>query len=100
MVSYQGRIKGQPVPCQLCGAPDADGHLWGECTFPPLAEIRENPDSHDLMRMDKDHWPRCLLWHAWVPVLSGVHGACPWAAHASQSAGHMVENALGPYSPG
>ena len=47
--------------------------------------------------MDKGHWPRCLLWHGWLPVLSGVNGACPWAADASQN-GHMVENA--PYSPG
>ena len=23
------------------------------------------------MRMDKAHWPRCLLWHGWLPVLSG-----------------------------
>ena len=25
------------------------------CTFPPLVEIRENPEFHDLMRMDKGH---------------------------------------------
>ena len=58
-----GRIRGQPVPCRFCGAPDHDGHLFWECTFPPLVEIRENPEFHDLMRMDKAHWPRCLLWH-------------------------------------
>ena len=37
-----GRIRGQSVACQFCGAPDNDGHLLGECTFPPLIEIREN----------------------------------------------------------
>ena len=26
--------------------------FW-DCTFPPLVEIRENPEFHDLMRMDK-----------------------------------------------
>ena len=49
------RVRGEPVPCRICGAPDGDGHLFGECTFPPLVEIRENPEFHDLMRMDKAH---------------------------------------------
>ena len=60
-----GCIRNQAVPCRFCGAPDDDGHLFWECTFPPLVEIRENPEFHDLMRMDKAHWPRCLLL-AWV----------------------------------
>ena len=47
----------QVIPCRFCGAPDGDGHLFWECTFPPLVEIRENPEFHDLMRMDKGHWP-------------------------------------------
>ena len=68
------KVKGQPVPCRFCGAPDNDRHLFGECTFPPLVEIRENPEFHDLMREDKAHWPRCLLWHGWLPMLSGVNG--------------------------
>ena len=92
------RVKGQPVPCRFCGAPDNDGHLFWECTFPPLVEIRENPEFHDLMREDKAHWPRCLLWHGWLPMLSGVNGASPWAADASESAFYLVETALGQYS--
>ena len=52
------------------------------------------------MRMDKGHWPRCLLWHGWLPMLSGVHGASPWAADASESACYMVEVALGRCSSG
>ena len=88
-----GRVRNQVVPCRFCGAPDHDGHLFWECTFPPLVEIRENPEFHDLMRLDKAHWPRCLLWHGWLPMLSGVDGASPWAVH-------LVEVALGRYSPG
>ena len=48
--------------------------------------------------MDKGHWSRCLLWHGWLPLLSGVNGASPWAADASESAGNMLEAALGSYS--
>ena len=66
--------------------------------FPPLVEVRENPEFHDLMRMDQGHWPRCLLWHGWLPMLSGVNGASPRAASASESASYLVEAALGSYS--
>ena len=45
-------------------------------------------------------WPRCLLWHGWLPQLSGVNGASPWAVSAAGSAGHLVESALGVYSSG
>ena len=92
-----GRIRNQVLPCRFCGKPDGDGHLFGDCTFPPLVEIRENPEFHDLMRMDKGHWPGCLLWHGWLSMLSGVNGASPWAASASESAGYLVETALGCY---
>ena len=52
------------------------------------------------MRMDKGHWLRCLLWHGWLPTLSGVNGAFPWAASASERAGYLFETALGCYSSG
>ena len=52
------------------------------------------------MRKDKAHWPKCLLWHGWLPMLSGVNGASPWAADASESASYLVETALGQYSSG
>ena len=94
------RVRGQAVPCRFCGAPDNDGHLFWDCPFPPLVEIRENPAFHDLMRLDKAHWPWCLLWHGWLPMLSGVNGASPWAVDASESAAYLVEVALGRYSSG
>ena len=94
------RVRSQVLPCRFCGAPDGDGHLFWESTLPPLVEIRENPEFHDLIRMDKGHWPRCLLGHGWLPLLSGVNGASPWAASASESAGYLLEAALGCYSSG
>ena len=50
--------------------------------------------------MDTAHWPRCLLWHGWLPLLSGVNDASPWSADASEGACCMVEVALGRYSSG
>ena len=91
-----GKPRSQPTPSRFCGAPD--GHLFWESSFPPLVEIRENPEFHDLMRLDKAHWPRCLLWHGWLPMLSGTNRSSPWAADASEAAGCMVETALGRYS--
>ena len=94
------RVRGHDVPCRFCGALDGDGHLFWECTFPPLVEIRENPEFHDLMREEKARWPRCLLWHGWLPQLSGVNCASPWAASADESAACQVEVAIGGYSSG
>ena len=69
-----GKVRCQVVSCRFCGAMDGDDHLFWECTFPPLVEIREKPEFHDLTREDKAHWPRCLLWHGWLPLLSGANG--------------------------
>ena len=57
------KVKNCHVPCRFCDGDDNDGHLFWDCTFPPLVEIRENPEFHELMEMDKSYWPRCLLWH-------------------------------------
>ena len=69
-----GKVRGEAVPCRFCGGADGDGHLFWDCSYPPLVEIRVNPEFHDLMRMDKRQWPRCLLWHGWLPLLSGTGG--------------------------
>ena len=71
---------------------------FGECTFPPLVEIREHPEFHDLMEMDKSPWPRCFLWHGWLPILSGVSGGSPWAKSLGEGAANLLECALGRYS--
>ena len=89
-----GKVGRSPATCRFCGAPDGDGHLFGDCTFPPLVAIRESPEFHDLMREDNAHWPRCLLWHDWLPMLSGTNRGSPWAVDASEAAGYMVETAL------
>ena len=42
--------------------------------------------------------PWCLLWHGWLPFLSGSNGASPWAGNAAESAGNLLECSLGSYS--
>ena len=73
---------------------------FGNLPFLLLLRYVKSPEFHDLIRMDKGHWPKCLLWHGWLPMLSGVNGASPWALDASESAGYLVEVALGRYSSG
>ena len=56
---------------RFCGGADGDGHLFWDCTFPPLVGIREHPEFHGLKEMDKSHRPRCLIWSEWWLSLGG-----------------------------
>ena len=70
-------MKGQHVPCRFCGGADGDGHLFWDCTFLPLVEIREHPEFHD--RMEKSCWPPGAFYgmvgylysRGWMVVLLG-----------------------------
>ena len=44
-----GKVKKEDVPCRFCGAPDNDGHLFGDCTFPPFVELRSQPEFLPLL---------------------------------------------------
>ena len=92
-------FKGQHVPCRFCGA-DNGGHLFWDCPFLPLIDIREHPEFYGLLEMDKSYWPRCLLWHGWLPLLCGVNGGPPWAEDPAEGAGSLLECALGSYTSG
>ena len=92
------KVKNCHVPCRFCGGDDNGGHLFWDCTFPPLVEIRENPEFHELMEMDESYWPRCLLWHGWLPMLSGVNQGSPWALNHAEGASNLLESALGSYT--
>ena len=39
-----GKAKKEDVPCRFCGKRDGDGHLFWECTFPPLKHVRDLPE--------------------------------------------------------
>ena len=92
------KVKGQRVTCRFCGGDDGDGHLFWECPFPPLVEIREHPEFHDLVDLEKSSWPRCLLWHGWLPLHSGVNGGSSWAGSPREGASNLLECAFGRYS--
>ena len=100
MVSFWGWLRDKHVPCRFCGGDDSDGHLFWDCPFPPLDEIREHPEFHGLLEMDKSYWPRCLLWHGWLPLLSGVTCGSLLAENPAEDAGHLLECALGSYTSG
>ena len=91
------KVKKEEVPCRFCGAPDNDGHLFWDCTFPPFVELRNQPEFLPLMSEDRTHWPRCLLWHGWLPGLSPRTLGTPWAVASSDLASSCLENALGSY---
>ena len=92
-----GKVQGDVVPCRFCGGPDGDGHLFWECSYLPLVAIRESPEFHDIVNLDKAGWPRCLLWHGWLPALSGAEDGDPWAVDAEHVASKRLEVALGSY---
>ena len=37
------------------------------CTFLPILHVRELREFLSLMSLDRSNWPRCLLWHGWLP---------------------------------
>ena len=94
MVFFLGRYVVRMCLVGFCGSRDHDGHLFWDCTCPPLVEIREHPEFHELLEMDKTSWPRCLLWHGWLPLLSCVNGGSLWVQTPGEGAVNLLECAL------
>ena len=92
-----GKVQGENVPCRFCGGPDGDGHLFWECSYPPLVAVRDSPEFHNIVCIDKTDWPRCFLWHDWLPALTGFPFGSPWAVRAADVAVNKLEVALGSY---
>ena len=96
---FLGKAKKEDVPCRFCGKSDGDGHLFWECSFPPpsLQHIRELHEFATLLYLDRSKWPRCLLWHGWLPGLSGISESDPWAISFGDLAFSKLERCLGAY---
>ena len=65
--------------------------------FSPLQHVRELPEFAFLMSLDRSGWPRCLLWHGWLPGLNGLPGGRPWALSFGELASFHLERCLGSY---
>ena len=59
--------------------------------------MRELPEFAFLMSLDRSRWPRCLLWHGWLPGLNGVMNDKPWALSFGELASFHLERCLGAY---
>ena len=92
-----GKAKKEDVPCRFCGKRDGDGHLFWECSFHSLQHVRDLPEFAFLMSLDRSKWPRCLLWHGWLPGLKGTGQRDPWAISFGDLASFHLERCLGAY---
>ena len=50
-----------------------------------------------LCPLDRSKWPRCLLWHGWLPGLSGICHRDLWATSFGDLASFHLERCLGAY---
>ena len=64
---------------------------------PPLQHVRELPELAYLMSVNRSNWPRCLLWHGWLPGLIGIRHRDPWAISLGDLASFLRERCLGAY---
>ena len=64
---------------------------------PPLQHVGELSAFAHLMSLDRSKWPRCLLWHGWLPGLSGISDGDPWASSFGDLALSKLERCLGAY---
>ena len=49
------------------------------------------------MSLNRSKWPRCLLWHGWLPGLSGISDKDPCATSFGNLASFHLERCLGAY---
>ena len=71
--------------------------FFGIVPFPPSLTLRNSPEFFPLMSRGRTHWPRCLLWHGWLPGLTSRTVGTPWAIISCDLASSCLENALGSY---
>ena len=62
-----------------------------------LLHVRELPERSYLLSLDRSKWPRCLLWHGWLPGLSCNGGRAPSAASFGELARLELDSRLGAF---
>ena len=63
----------------------------------PLQHVRDLPEFSFLTSLNRSKWPRCLLWHGWLPGLNGMLNDKPWALSFGELASFHLERCLGAY---
>ena len=63
-----------------------------------LQHVRDLPEFAPLMSKIRSKWPRCLLWHGWLPGLSGITDDDPWTSSIGELAFGNLERCLGAYA--
>ena len=71
---------------------------FGNVLFSPFLHVRELPEFAYLMSLDRRKWPRCLLWHGWLPGHKGIGQRDPWAVSFGDLASFHLEWCVGAYS--
>ena len=92
-----GKARDAAVPCRFCGGRDGNGHLFWECTFPLFFKLANFPSFCPSWLGDRSKWPRCSLWHGWLPGLSTAGERDPWAASPGLLAEGDLEQRLSAY---
>ena len=69
----------------------------GTVLFTPIQHGRDLPEFAYLMSLDRSNWPRCFLWHGWLPGLSGIGHRDLWATSFGDLASFHLERCLGAY---
>ena len=80
-----GQAKKENVPCRFCGQEKMEMVTYSGSVLSSLSP----PFSM--------YWPRCLLWHGWLPGLNGISGKDPWATSFSDLASFHLEQCLDAY---
>ena len=69
---------------------------FGNVLF-PLHHVRKLPGFAFLMSLHRSKWPCCLLWHGWLPGLTGIGPRDPWALSFGDLGSFHFEKCLGAY---
>ena len=63
------KVKKEDINCRFCNAPDNDGHLFLDCTFPPFVELRNNPE---FLPLRAEYWGVILALQAYSRIHIGI----------------------------
>ena len=67
--------------------------------FFPVVHVRDRPKFLPLWARDRRKWPRCLLWHGWLPGLRREAGRSPWAVSLGDTVSRVVAASPADVSP-